>query len=198
MLAASAYSDLDACSDGQRLFFDRIEGRSRVRTALEARDRALRGPHSPSDLVLRHARGRASSNKIRHQRLKRAVFDQRAWTFAGSASVREHRKVAGNRVGALGHGILFRKMVHLNANWPHRMCIFNFRTSQRPISADSAQEEGGTTRALSRIAYDPGNTHIDPESLELTRRERLRRAMISAAIAPMAVTAANSTMGRTG
>ena len=92
-------------------------------------------------------------DKVRHVRLKGAVFDERLWTFAASASMREHRKVAGNCVGALGHRISLRRMVRLNANWDLRMCLSDFRTSQRPILALSGQEGVGATDALSRIAY---------------------------------------------
>src|SRR6266550_4268616 len=56
-------------------------------------------------------------------------------------------------VDVLGHGISLRRMVHLNANWDHRICISDFRASQRPISAFSAQEKVSTTDACSRIAY---------------------------------------------
>ena len=162
MLAARAHPDLDSRADGQRVFFDRMQGRLRVTAALEARHRAFRGPHPHSDLVLRHARGSAGGDKVHHERLKSAVFDQRTWTFAASASMREHRHGAGNRVGALGHGMSLRRMVHLHANWDHRICISDLRTNQRPISAFSAQEVVGTTDAFSRIACIlTTNTHVD-------------------------------------
>ena len=185
VLAARAHPDLDSRVDGQRVFFDRIQGRSRVTAALEARHRAFRGPHPHSDLVLRHARGGASGDKVRHERLKSAVFDQRAWTFAASTSMREHRKGADNRVGALGHGISLRRMVHLNANWDHRICLSDFRTSQRPISAFSGQERVGATDAFSRIAYIltiPMSTCESPE----TDREATRASPIAADVGSMA------------
>jgi hypothetical protein len=120
---------------------------------------------------LRHARGGASGDKVCHERLQSAVFDQRAWTFAASTSMREHRKGAGNRVGALGHGISLRRMVHLNANWDHRICISDFRTSQRPIAAFSAQEIVGATEAFSRIAYILTIPMSTCESLETDHKE---------------------------
>ena len=103
--------------------------------------------------MLRQARGSASGDKVRHERLKSAVFDQRVWTFAASARMREQRKGADNRGGALGRGISIRRMVHLNANWDHRICLSDFRTSQRPAVGRCGQERVGATDAFSRIAY---------------------------------------------
>ena len=171
MLAARAHSDLDSRADRQCVFFDRIQGRSRATAALEARHRAFRGPHPHSDLVLRHARGGASGYQVRHERLKRPVLDQRACTLAASASMREQRKGAGNRGGALGHGISFRRMVHLEANWDHRICLSDLRTRQPPISAFSVQERAGATEAFSRIAYILTIPLSTCESLEAGRKE---------------------------
>jgi hypothetical protein len=83
--------------------------------------------------------------------------------------MREHRKGADNRVGALGHGISLRRMVHLNANWDHRICPSDFRTRQRPISASAGQEKVGATDALSRIAYILTIPMSTCESLETDR-----------------------------
>ena len=125
--------------------------------ALEARHCAFRGPHPHGDVVLRHARGGASGDKVRHELLKGAVFDERLWTFAPSASMREHCKGAGNCVGALGHRISLRRMVYLNANWDLRMCISDFRTSQRPILALSGQEGARATDACFENRIHPDN-----------------------------------------
>ena len=161
VLAARAHPDLDSRADGQRVCFDRIQGRSRVTAALEARHRAFRGPHPYSDLALRHAPGGASGDKVRHERLKSAVFDQLSWTIAASASMREHRHGAGNRVGALGHGMSLRRMVHLHANWHHRICLSDFRTSQRPISGLQRARKSRCDRCLFANRTHPDNTNVD-------------------------------------
>ena len=114
-----------------------------------------------------------------------AVFDQRAWTFAASASMREHRKGADNRGGALGHGISFRRMVHLNANWDHRICLSDVRTSQRPDIGLSGQEKVGATDTFSRIAYILTIPMSTRESRK-TDREATRASPVAAAVGSMA------------
>ena len=66
-LPTRAHANLDSRADSQRVLFDRIQGRSRVAATLQARHRALGGPHPQCDLTLRHARGGSSGNGICHQ-----------------------------------------------------------------------------------------------------------------------------------
>ena len=104
---------------------------------------------------------------------------------AASARVREHRKGASNRVGALGHGTSLWRMVHLNANWDHRIGISDFRTNQRPISAFSVQEKVEATDAFSRIACILTIAMSGANRWKLTEKP-LRRATIAADAGSMA------------
>jgi hypothetical protein len=94
-LPARAHANLDSRADSQRVPFDRIQGRSRMAATLQARHRALGGPHPHGDLLRRHARGGSSGNEICHQDSEYAVPEQGALSLAVVTRMRQHREPAG-------------------------------------------------------------------------------------------------------
>lgn len=63
----------DDGADGARVFLDRAQGRSRVQTALEARDNASCGGHSLGDFLLRHSCGATGGHQIGDEQLQRSI-----------------------------------------------------------------------------------------------------------------------------
>jgi hypothetical protein len=147
-LPARAHANFDSRADGQRVPFDRIQGRSRVAATLQARHRALGGPHPHCDSMASLRAGGADAFDMGY--LPASVVHLNA-----NCHLRTRRSVAWMTWACLLPQAQVKKPVAPTSDWANR--VHSFRG--RDCSSKSLEVDPGHTLARHIRAQDSHSSH---------------------------------------